>query len=136
MKNSVKSAAFIAFLVLPVMSKSAFAGEVPDCRDTPEAKYAKNYWNVLINDGDRSDKSDILNALKVIGTGGFKAENLIDFGEEAIYVNLRFDGSYYGDAKVAKDVLDGGLKKLVSLRGVVVYCDGLVAPFPGITVRN
>jgi hypothetical protein len=49
MKNSLKSAALIAFLLVPSMSKVAFGGEIPDCRDTPEVKYGKDSWIVTIN---------------------------------------------------------------------------------------
>ena len=135
MKNSLKSAALIAFLLVPSMSKVAFGGEIPDCRDTPEVKYGKDSWNVTVNSDDSSDKSDILGALKIIGTGGFNANHVLTFGDESIFVNLVFDRSYYQGEEANKVLLDS-LKKLVSLKGVIVECDALATPMPSITVRN
>jgi hypothetical protein len=136
MKKSLKSAIVVASLFIVSVASPVFAGQVPDCRDTEHTKYAQDSWNVVINNNNASDKSDIINALKVIGTGGFNANKLLSFDTETIYVHLIFDRSYYEDKNEGQKVLTNGLIKLVSLKGVVVECDALSTPLPGITVRN
>lgn len=136
MKKSLKVALIIASLLIVSFATPSVAGQVPDCRDTEHTKYGQDSWNVVINNNNSSDKSDIINALKVIGTGGFNANKLLSFGVETIYVHLSFDRSYYEDKKEGQKVLTNGLVKLVSLKGIVVECDALSTPLPGITIRN
>ena len=91
MKKSLKSAIVLGSLFIMVsVASPAFAGQIPDCRDTEHTKYGQDSWNVVINNNNSSDKFDIINALKVIGTGGFNANKLLSFDTETIRVNRTF----------------------------------------------
>jgi len=129
MKSLIATIALVAGL----SSTHALAERLDPCTG-PEV--VPNSWLVSVNDEDQSSREDLLQVLRLLGTGGF-SNHILNFEQDpSVTVALSFDPSYWADrraARAAKAKVLSGLKKL---EGVLIRCNGKVYPAPAIGVRN
>lgn len=96
-----------------------------------------NRWLVSLNKEDASSKEDILDAIRLMGKGGFQVRNFYSYPDDnSITASFSFSPDYYYDQDQAKEVKNNVLGKLVEIDGVKIYCDSIVYPTPAIGVRS
>lgn len=96
----------------------------------------QNSWIMTLNVDDASSKDDVLNSVRLIGTGGFKVKNILNLGEDApVLISFNYDSKYYVDQVRAKDVKNNVLGELLGIEGVNVACDSINTISPAIGVR-
>ncbi len=112
------------------------AGTFPDCSDA--TRYHPNSWIIYINEDNKSERGDLLAILRSVSTGGFSVGGIIPIStdEQSFVIAAEFDPRYYGNAKAAQTARDGALQEIVNAKGVTVYCNSVMIPYPGITIRN
>jgi hypothetical protein len=133
---SVSTALILGSLLASSAALANTAGTVPDCSDA--TRYRPNSWIVYINEDNKSERGDLLAILRSVSTGGFSVGGIIPIStdEQSFVIAAEFDPRYYGNAKAAQTARDGALQEIVNAKGVTVYCNSVMIPYPGITIRN
>jgi len=72
---------------------SAYAKPADPC--TNPDKHILNSWFLATNDGDQSDREDLLASLRLLATGGFSVKHVFAFPEvDTVTFIVNFDPSY------------------------------------------